>query len=48
MNITLKSCATLSDCLPVEARKTNEVVLTLGDKLTVGALILATHRRRIG
>jgi molybdopterin synthase sulfur carrier subunit len=39
MNLTLKLYATLSDYLPVEAQKTNEVALTVVEDATVGALI---------
>jgi sulfur carrier protein ThiS len=39
MNLTLKLDAALSDYLPVEARKTNEVALTVVEDATAGALI---------
>jgi hypothetical protein len=39
MNLTLKLYATLADYLPVEARKTNEVALSVVEDATVGALI---------
>jgi molybdopterin synthase sulfur carrier subunit len=39
MNVTLKLYTTLADYLPVEARKTNEVALTVVEDATVGALI---------
>jgi len=39
MNVKLKLYATLSDYLPVEARKTNEVALSVPKDATVGELI---------
>jgi molybdopterin synthase sulfur carrier subunit len=39
MNLTLKLYAMLSDYLPAEARKTNEVALTVVEDATAGALI---------
>jgi sulfur carrier protein ThiS len=44
MNLTLKLYAALSDCLPVEARTTNEVALTVVEDATAGALIEQCNR----
>lgn len=39
MNVKLKLYATLSDYLPAEARRTNEIALSVPDGVTVAALI---------
>ena len=43
MRITLKLYATLSDCLPDEAKRTNEWPMDVADGTTVGELI-ARHQ----
>lgn len=39
MNVTLKLFATLTDYLPIEARRTNQVVIRIGPETTVGQVI---------
>lgn len=43
MNVTLKLYATLSDYLPEQAKKTNELALTVPDDTTVAQVIDHHH-----
>lgn len=43
MNVTLKLYATLSDYLPEQARKTNQIALEVASTTTIGQLIESYH-----